>query len=265
VDSSLKSPAYVTVLHNGIVIQNHVELKGITAYIGNPKYSKHAFKESLLLQDHGNPVSYRNIWIREINVTKLFNQSDTKGWYTYLDSLGKNNDAGKNFKVENGLLHIQGKYFGYLSTEKSYSNYYLKVVFKWGEKKYPPREKDKRDSGILYHFRSGEKDTVWPKSLECQVQEGDCGDYWCIGTMVDSPNKYEIAWGMKRIFRSADFENPTGEWNTIEVICNGNQSEHYVNGHMVNSAINTSVSEGKILLQSEGAEIYYKSVEMIPY
>lgn len=265
VDSSLISPAYVTVLHNGIIIQNHVEIKGKATNIGQPGYTKHPFKQSLLLQDHGNPVSFRNIWIREINNTRLFNQTDMQGWYTYLDTLGKNNDPEKNFSVENKLLHVEGKYFGYISTQKSYANYYLKVIFKWGVTKHEPRLNDKRDSGILYHFSKDEEDKVWPKSIECQVQEGDCGDYWCVGTMVDSPNKSETKWGMKHVLRTENFENPTGEWNIIEIICNGNQSEHYVNGYLVNSATNTSVSEGRILLQSEGAEIYYKSVELIPY
>ena len=65
-NGELKSPAYVTVLHNGVIIQNHVEIIGSTAYIGEPEYKKHALKESLVLQDHGNPVSFRNIWIREL-------------------------------------------------------------------------------------------------------------------------------------------------------------------------------------------------------
>lgn len=65
-DGSLKSPAYITVLHNGVLIQNHVELRGPTEYIGKPKYKAHPDKLPLSLQDHGNPVSYRNIWIREL-------------------------------------------------------------------------------------------------------------------------------------------------------------------------------------------------------
>ncbi len=59
------SPAYVTVLHNGILIQNHVEIKGTTEYKGWPANIAHG-KASIQLQDHGNEVSYRNIWLREL-------------------------------------------------------------------------------------------------------------------------------------------------------------------------------------------------------
>jgi len=65
-DGTVEKHAYVTVLHNGVLVQNHVELKGPTVFIGQPKYQKHPLKEPLMLQDHGNPVSYRNIWIREL-------------------------------------------------------------------------------------------------------------------------------------------------------------------------------------------------------
>ncbi len=65
-DASLKSPAIVTVFHNGVIIQDHFELKGPSVYGGYPKYSPHLEKKPLLLQDHGNPVQFRNIWIREL-------------------------------------------------------------------------------------------------------------------------------------------------------------------------------------------------------
>lgn len=65
-DGSLKSPARFTVFHNGVLIQNNVELKGGTVYIGQPGYKAHADKAPIVLQDHGNPVSFRNIWIREL-------------------------------------------------------------------------------------------------------------------------------------------------------------------------------------------------------
>ncbi len=64
-DGSLANPAYVTVIHNGVLVQNHVQLKGPTVYIGLPEYKAHG-KMPLMLQDHGNPVSFRNVWIREL-------------------------------------------------------------------------------------------------------------------------------------------------------------------------------------------------------
>jgi hypothetical protein len=65
-DGSLKSQAKITVLHNGVLIQNNVSLLGETKYIGIPTYEKHEEKRPIILQDHGDLVSFRNIWIREI-------------------------------------------------------------------------------------------------------------------------------------------------------------------------------------------------------
>ncbi|HEX8547859.1 MAG TPA: DUF1080 domain-containing protein [Cytophagaceae bacterium] len=64
-DSSLESPAFITVLHNGVLIQNHYELKGKTVYIGQPYYTAHG-DGPLKLQDHGHLVSFRNIWVRKL-------------------------------------------------------------------------------------------------------------------------------------------------------------------------------------------------------
>ncbi|MBL7730938.1 MAG: DUF1080 domain-containing protein [Chitinophagaceae bacterium] len=68
-DGSLKSPARITALHNGVLVQNNVELKGITVYIGPPSYNKVHGACPIKLQDHGDPsepISFRNIWVREL-------------------------------------------------------------------------------------------------------------------------------------------------------------------------------------------------------
>lgn len=65
-DGSLEKPAFVTIMHNGVLIQNHVELKGPCIYIGQPEYTSHPAKMPLLLQDHGDKVRFRNIWVREL-------------------------------------------------------------------------------------------------------------------------------------------------------------------------------------------------------
>jgi hypothetical protein len=63
-DGSLKSPAYMTALHNGVLILNHFELLGDTPFNRPPKYKPHSEKGPITLQDHGNPVRFRNIWVR---------------------------------------------------------------------------------------------------------------------------------------------------------------------------------------------------------
>ncbi|MEM1358315.1 MAG: DUF1080 domain-containing protein [Bacteroidota bacterium] len=64
-DGMLIRPAYITVFHNGVLVQNHWEIKGVTAYIGLHKYTAHG-DDSIMLQDHSNKVAYRNIWVREL-------------------------------------------------------------------------------------------------------------------------------------------------------------------------------------------------------
>ncbi len=68
-DGSLKTPAYVTAFFNGVLVQNHFELKGQTLYIGKPFYKKYD-SAPIKLQAHGDksePISFRNIWVRELN------------------------------------------------------------------------------------------------------------------------------------------------------------------------------------------------------
>ena len=64
-DGTLETPAFITVMHNGVLVQNHYELKGATMYIGAPAYTAHGAKP-LSLQDHNHGVSYRNIWVRKL-------------------------------------------------------------------------------------------------------------------------------------------------------------------------------------------------------
>jgi len=68
-DGKLKSPGYVTVLHNGVIVQNHTELAGETTYIGKPKYKPYS-TAAIKLQAHGDPsppISFRNIWVRKLD------------------------------------------------------------------------------------------------------------------------------------------------------------------------------------------------------
>jgi hypothetical protein len=191
----------------------------------------------------------------------LFNGKDLEGWYSFLKNKGKNNDSNQVFTVNDGLLKITGQEFGYIVTEKSFTDFHLVVEFKWGEKKYPPRENVVRDNGICYYVVAADK--VWPRSVECQIQEGDCGDFWLIDSVTaivdgvqQGPTKNT------RVKKKTDSEKPTGEWNRVEVIAIKGKCTHIVNGVIVNEATEVSLRTGRILIQSEGAETYYRKIEI---
>ena len=143
---------------------------------------------------------------------KLFNGTNLDGWYTFIEKRGKNHDPEKVFAVDYETIHISGKEMGYIATHVPYENFKLIVEFKWGDKKHPPRENSKRDSGIIYHVSESTPDKVWPKGIECQIQEGDSGDFWLIdGVTMNSKHKTEQAFGFTHIIKSKDAELPHGE------------------------------------------------------
>jgi type 1 glutamine amidotransferase len=213
--------------------------------------------------------------------------------------LGLNNDPKKvfNFKTidDEKVLHISGEIYGALTTKKEYENYHLKLQFKWGEKVWKPRLERKRDNGILYHCIGayGKFWNVWMQSQEFQVQQTDMGDYYSLaGTTIDIPSVKKA--GQKEFdytnkaelnhFSSVDRKFPShankgfvnekshGEWNTLELISYEGTSLHIVNGKVVMSLFNSKyknsdgeilpLTKGRIQLQSEAAEAFYKDVKI---
>jgi 3-keto-disaccharide hydrolase len=75
-DGKVSKPAFVTVFHNGVLVQNHTEIQGNTFYDRAPKYEKHADKLPLVLMYHGDPVRFRNIWIREFKELEAKRKAD---------------------------------------------------------------------------------------------------------------------------------------------------------------------------------------------
>jgi len=196
--------------------------------------------------------------------TNLFNGKNLDGWDIFLTGKEINNDAEKNFTVQtDGALHVKGKELGYIRTKNHFNNYHFVVEFKWGEKKWPPRENAKRDAGICYNIPDNEPDSIWPKSIECQIQEGDTGDFWLLSfstiTVNDSTNKPA---NHTRMEKKLDAEKPTGQWNTVEVISYNGKCIHIVNGVVVNAGDKASITNGRILLQSEYSEVYYRNAKI---
>lgn len=198
----------------------------------------------------------------EEKFTKLFNGKDLTGWYSFIDGFGKNSDPLKIFRVEDGTIHISGEKFGYLCTEQEFDNFHLKLEFKFGKQKWAPRLDVVRDSGILYFIPKDEEDKIWPSGIECQIQEGDVGDFWMIGgTTIVVDGKRTEPGDYIRAAKKKDAERPSGEWNTVEVIVKDGHCVHLVNGVAVCEGSDASVRKGKLLIQSEGAEIFYRNIQ----
>lgn len=211
----------------------------------------------------------------------LFDGKDLKQFDTFLKTKGLNSDPEHVFLVENGVLHISGKEFGYVITKKEYQNFYLRAEFKWGEGTYGSREGKARDSGILYNIQGEQK--VWPRSIEFQVMEGGTGDFWMTdGAALTGKDGIRVTGPAGKAMKIDRFgkgtsenvvgfrdpvgevEKPHGEWNVLELVTQGNTVKQYVNGKLVNVGTDPSPTSGKILFQSEGAEVYFRDMRLYP-
>ncbi|MGY2134599.1 3-keto-disaccharide hydrolase [Hymenobacter sp. HD11105] len=196
------------------------------------------------------------------------------------------------------VLRISGEIYGCVFTKQDFTNYALKLKVKWGEKKWVPRIDEPRDSGILYNSQ-GECGVdywhSWMLSQEFQVSEyakgKAMGDFWCIANSTAdiraTPNetkdglKYDptavpVTFGRGGPgFCQASANNgvPRGQWDELELIHVNGKSVHIVNGRVVLAVNNSGYSEdgqrlplthGKIQLQSEAAEVYYKGIMIKP-
>jgi hypothetical protein len=213
------------------------------------------------------------------------------------DPIGLNNDPAGVFTVVNlegeKMIRISGENFGGISTKEEFENFHLQLQFRWGTLKWYPRKNGKRDSGIMYYAVGphGADGGNWMRSQELQIQEGDCGDCWaCAGAVYDATvlkeqNNYiysdtgklvtfsNVSPDGRRCIKSADGEKPSGEWNTVDLWCFEGKSIHAVNG-VINMVIQNSrqtdsgkeipLTKGKIQIQSEGAEVFYRNIRIAP-
>ena len=188
--------------------------------------------------------------------TKLFNGKNFDGWRIFLDPK-KKADADKIWRVEEGIIVCEGSVNGYLITEKDYDNYVLKVEWRWG-KKGPA--KGKRNSGVFVHVHGPDK--IWPKAIEAQLMADHAGDFWLVDNFklkVD-PSRQDPKIS-RHYYRMKDgVEKDIGEWNQYEITCKGDTIKLKINNQVVNEGTEAEASKGKILLQSEGAEIHFRNV-----
>jgi hypothetical protein len=200
----------------------------------------------------------------------LLNGRDLSGWYTMLQKSGKGvAETKKMVTMEEEMLHIMGSEVtgeayesGYIATNQEFENVHIRVEYKWGVKQFAPRSISKRDNGLLYGLVG--EDKVWPRMVECQIEEGDVGDFFLVdgirgiqgghsaglfGTGVSPTTGWTKPSGAAparprtgpapepttgRMIKDGNFEK-LDDWNVVEVIWQGDQAVQIVNGRAVNS------------------------------
>lgn len=219
--------------------------------------------------------------IQAQQVIHLFNGKNLDGFYVLLRNpatkslRGVNEDPNKVITVQDGLVRVSGQEFGQFMTKEAYENYHLIVEWKWGEQTWEPRVDKARDSGILVHCVPPDK--VWNKSIESQIIEGGTGDIICVegarltvGDTTRTSGRFDRykkgPWEDIKGFRHKEneVEKPLGEWNTQEVICDGDKVTNIVNGVVVNEGRNADPHKGQLIFQSECAEIFFRRIDLIP-
>ncbi|MFV2069940.1 MAG: DUF1080 domain-containing protein, partial [Pirellulales bacterium] len=221
-------------------------------------------------------------------------------WYTWIKERGRDQDPKQVFSMTDGVLRISGEEWGCITSHEEYANYHLLLEYKWGPTTFEPRLDNARDSGLLIHSvgHDGGYGGTWMHSLEVQLIEGGTGDLLAVGDGSDAysitcpvaPEKQggsyvfrpdgEVAtitggrinwygrdpnWADVKDFRGKkDVEKPIGQWNRLEVIADGGKITVLLNGIVVNRAVACNPRKGRLQIQSEGAEVFVRKVQLTP-
>ncbi len=233
-----------------------------------------------------------NIPDKSWNVPGL--QRDAAGNYT--EPLGKNRDPLHVFTVTNldggPVIHVSGQGFGVMMTTAMFTNVHIRLQIKWGDLKWSKKIGKPFDTGLLYfcHSEAGLADRTWPRSFEFQICQNEFGDLYALASQITVPARldgklwrYDSA-GTNTLFLQkppignhcahiVDAEKPKGEWNTLDLITFNGDSIHVVNGQVVMRLHNAQrldngapepIMSGKICLQTEGGECFFRNVEVQP-
>jgi Domain of Unknown Function (DUF1080) len=254
-------------------------------FVGQPKGERPSFASVIPAIRSGPPVF-------------SFNGKDLSGFYTFT-RFHRYEDPDRVFTVRDGMVHVSGEEFGGFATSESFSDYHLIVEWKWGTRTWSPRRYGARNSGVMVHSvgPDGEAFASWMASVECQIIEGGSGDLIAVPGKGRAPSlssevrigtdgqAYYQKGGERKTLKAGrfnwwgrdpdwkdvlwfrgpvDVEKPVGEWNRMEILCEGDSITYLLNGVLMNAATKAGWSSGKILFQSEGAEIFFRKIEVRP-
>ena len=177
---------------------------------------------------------------------ELFNGSDLSGWECFVDPT-TDVPVEEVYSVVDGNIRIAGQPFGYIRTAEKYADCRIHAEWRWvGEG---------TNSGFFVRVQDGDK--LWPDAIECQLCSGKAGDFVMLGGSKIQEVECVEEFPVKD--RAGDYENPVGEWNVAEVVCEGNKITVYINGNLQNECTCDS-TEGYIAFQSEGGPIEFRNI-----
>lgn len=231
----------------------------------------------------------------------LFDGKSLDGWRFYQEGVGDVDKLGTVSIDKGGILHFLPPSYkgttappGHISTVAEWENYHLRLDFRYGETRWPPRKLQRRNSGILYHM-GPETDRLFPDCVEFQLEEGDVGDAIMVNTLglqgpslggtplwpnwiPAFPSDYQTP--IKAGIYSRQWHKHTGEyerldeWNRVDLYAFGDQAAHLVNGRIVNtifkmlktdaSGNKVPLTRGRIALEMEWAEVMFRNVMIRP-
>jgi hypothetical protein len=234
-------------------------------------------------------------------IIRPFNGRDLSGFTKWLQDSEREDPQG-DYRVSDGSIHIGGHGMGYLATVDSYRDYHLSIEYKWGKR--TDGSGNVRNSGILLHATGpdGNARGIWMASIECQLAQGCEGDFIVIRGDDENGNPIPVTitsdtttaqdgrtrWrkgGKKTVYSGRQFwwsdhetgfqelldtrgkedvASQVGQWTKVECICDGSKITIKINGTTVNECYNVIPTAGKILLENEKNEIFFRNLEIRP-
>jgi hypothetical protein len=198
----------------------------------------------------------------------FFNGSDLSGWHIDVPAVDSNVRLRSPFIVREGMLVSLGEPRGHLITDSSFRNYRLEVEYR-----FPGTP---GNAGVLVHASTPRAlYGMFPRSIEVQMESGNAGDFWCILEDIRVPDMERrrgppAQWGTtegkaRRILNLTDnSEKPVGQWNTMVIEAVGRSIKVWVNGDLVNVGSDATADHGQIALQSEGSEVEFRKLTLVP-
>lgn len=249
--------------------------------------------------DEPGPLKYR----------PLFNGENLEGFYSWLVDT-QLEDPRQVFTVTAGQIRISGDGLGYLATREAFTEYDLRLEFRWGDKNWSRGNRlgKAKDSGVFLHAtgqdgNSVDGDGAFMAAIECNLFQGATGDFLLIrgrhpdGSLIRPHVKTTVSplkdadgwltwdpegeettvetWGrinwqkkspnwkdIENFRGAADREAEYGDWNTLECLVRDDSITIRLNGETINRVTPIFPKQGKILLQCEGSEIFFRRVEI---